>query len=121
MRISDWSSDVCSSDLTHLGQAGGALRPALLRQYVNRAAERVARLQLRPDYLERVYRDRATAFDRVSRLFTSVNPDLPLQRGRSEEHTSELQSLMRITYAVFCLKKKILRWNRCQSQRHKRQ
>src|SRR3546814_6990568 len=81
MRISDWSSDVCSSDLTHLGQAGGALRPALLRQYVNRAAERVARLQLRPDYLERVYRDRATAFDRVSRLFTSVNPDLPLQRG----------------------------------------
>src|SRR3546814_3028818 len=52
MRISDWSSDVCSSDL-----------------------------QLRPDYLERVYRDRATAFDRVSRLFTSVNPDLPLQRG----------------------------------------
>ncbi|PNQ00648.1 exodeoxyribonuclease VII large subunit [Sphingobium sp. SA916] len=65
----------------HLGQAGGALRPALLRQYVNRAAERVGRLRLRPDYLERVYKDRATAFDRVSRLFTSVNPDLPLQRG----------------------------------------
>ncbi|PJG48042.1 exodeoxyribonuclease VII large subunit [Sphingobium sp. LB126] len=65
----------------HLGQAGGALRPALLRQYVSRAAERVARLQLRPDYLARVYQDRATAFDRVSRLFTSVDPDLPLARG----------------------------------------
>jgi len=65
----------------HLGQAGGALRPALLRQYVSRAAERVDRLRLRPDYLERVYQDRATAFDRVSRLFTSVDPDLPLQRG----------------------------------------
>nr|WP_087574704.1 exodeoxyribonuclease VII large subunit [Sphingomonas sp. CDS-1] len=65
----------------HLGQAGGALRPALLRQYVSRAAERVDRLRLRPDYLTRVYQDRATTFDRVSRLFTSVNPDLPLQRG----------------------------------------
>ncbi|WP_022682366.1 exodeoxyribonuclease VII large subunit [Sphingobium bisphenolivorans] len=66
---------------THLSQASGALRPALLRQYVNRAKERVERLQLRPDYLARVYRDRATAFDRLARLFLSVNPDLPLQRG----------------------------------------
>src|SRR3546814_8339419 len=33
-------------------------------------------------------------------------PSLPSERGRSEEHTSELQSLMRISYAVFCLKKK---------------
>ncbi|WP_176592350.1 exodeoxyribonuclease VII large subunit [Sphingobium sp. EM0848] len=65
----------------HLGQASGALRPALLRQYVSRATERVDRLRLRPDYLERAYKDRATAFDRVSRLFTSVNPDLPLARG----------------------------------------
>src|SRR3546814_7867355 len=35
-----------------------------------------------------------------------VRPDLARQRERSEEHTSELQSLMRISYAVFCLKKK---------------
>src|SRR3546814_3194774 len=34
----------------------------------------------------------------------------PHQPGRSEEHTSELQSLMRISYAVFCLKKKTHRW-----------
>jgi exodeoxyribonuclease VII large subunit len=65
----------------HLGQASGALRPALLRQYVSRAAERVDRLRLRPDYLERALRDRRAAFDGLSRLFASVNPDLPLQRG----------------------------------------
>ncbi|HEX7874970.1 MAG TPA: exodeoxyribonuclease VII large subunit [Sphingobium sp.] len=65
----------------HLAQAGGALRPALLRQTLNRAAERLDRLKLRPDYLRRVHEDRATAFDRLSRLFVSLNPDLPLQRG----------------------------------------
>ncbi|HUD91990.1 exodeoxyribonuclease VII large subunit [Sphingobium sp.] len=65
----------------HLGQAGGALRPALLRQHVTRASERLDRLKLRPDYLSRALSDRATAFDRVSRHFASLNPDLPLQRG----------------------------------------
>jgi exodeoxyribonuclease VII large subunit len=55
--------------------------PALLQQYLNRAKERLDRLRLRPDYLTRVFHDRATAFDRLSRLFVSVNPDLPLQRG----------------------------------------
>lgn len=65
----------------HLGQAGGALRPALLRQHVTRAGERLDRLRLRPDYLSRALSDRATAFDRVSRHLASLNPDLPLQRG----------------------------------------
>jgi exodeoxyribonuclease VII large subunit len=65
----------------HLGQAGGALRPALLRQHVARAGERLDRLKLRPDYLARVLSDRAIAFDRVSRHFASLDPDLPLQRG----------------------------------------
>ncbi|QGP80308.1 exodeoxyribonuclease VII large subunit [Sphingobium sp. CAP-1] len=65
----------------HLGQAGGALRPALLRQHVARAGERLDRLRLRPDYLTRALADRATAFDRVSRHFASLDPDLPLQRG----------------------------------------
>ncbi|WP_150290190.1 exodeoxyribonuclease VII large subunit [Sphingobium estronivorans] len=73
----------------HLGQASGALRPALLQHYVSRAKERVGHLQLRPDYLERVYRDRATAFDRISRLFTSVDPDLPLQRGFARVMTGD--------------------------------
>jgi exodeoxyribonuclease VII large subunit len=65
----------------HLGQAGGALRPALLRQYLNRGKERLDRLRLRPDYLTRVFHAQVTAFDSLSRLFASVNPDLPLQRG----------------------------------------
>jgi exodeoxyribonuclease VII large subunit len=66
---------------THLSQAGGALRPALLQQYVSRAKERVDRLKLRPDYLARVLAERSTAFDRLSRLFVSLDPDRPLQRG----------------------------------------
>ena len=65
----------------HLAQAAGALRPAVLRQTLTRASERLDRLRLRPDYLARVHHDRATAFDRLSRLFVSLNPDLPLQRG----------------------------------------
>ena len=65
----------------HLGQAGGALRPALLHQHVARASERLDRLRLRPDYLVRAHRDCATAFDRVSRHFASLDPDLPLRRG----------------------------------------
>lgn len=65
----------------HLAQAGGALRPALLRQTLARATERLDRLKLRPDYLRRVADDRTIAFDRLSRLFVSLNPDLPLQRG----------------------------------------
>lgn len=65
----------------HLGQAGGALRPALLQQYVVRAGERLDRLQLRPDYLQRALSERAVAFDRVSRHFASLDPDRPLQKG----------------------------------------
>src|SRR3546814_1877367 len=98
MRISDWSSDVCSSDLPalkclpgkHLAEgqhdladvAGGfhqGVRPGGLGQ---REAGRH-------------HRGDAAGLEQ--------GPDLLL---RSEEHTSELQSLMRISYAVFCLKKK---------------
>lgn len=85
----DQLSDALGSGLRHriadaraqLGQAGGALRPALLQQYLQRASERLDRLRPRPDYLARVYRDRATALDRVSRHFASLDPDLPLARG----------------------------------------
>src|SRR3546814_5066177 len=48
----------------------------------------------------------------VSKSSFQVSPG---SRKRSEEHTSELQSLMRISYAVFCLKKKKQRYNRKQS------
>src|SRR3546814_9008432 len=76
MRISDWSSDVCSSDLTPAdGFAGGEHR--------SRAGGSAARF-LRAGGCRGRYE----------------------RQSRSEEHTSELQSLMRISYAVFCLKKK---------------
>ena len=64
-----------------LGQAGGALRPPLLERLLERSKERLDRLRLRPDYLARLHHERATAFDRMSRLFVSLDPDLPLQRG----------------------------------------
>lgn len=65
----------------HLAQSGGALRPGLLNQYLSQARERLDRLRLRPDYLTRAHADRAMTFDRLSRHFASLDPDLPLQRG----------------------------------------
>src|SRR3546814_1897586 len=110
MRISDWSSDVCSSDLRTLqGDEGGrrvesADRPAPRRPRPRGAADRAAaspgaRGRPRP----RVQREIPALHHRRG--------DPPPRagqtgEGRSEEHTSELQSLMRISYAVFCLKKK---------------
>src|SRR3546814_2672986 len=93
MRISDWSSDVCSSDLTvQIDRAGDAFR------------ERLSfRIEVAPPDKRSIRR----------RYFHGhANPILDRLAAcayafRSEEHTSELQSLMRISYAVFCLKKKI--------------
>lgn len=66
---------------THMERTGGALRPALLRQHLARASERLDRLRLAPETLNRIYRDRTGALDRVARHLASLNPDLPLQRG----------------------------------------
>src|SRR3546814_10910825 len=94
MRISDWSSDVCSSDLSTLPDFTGVERGAL-----------AGRLLLAPSVqaLE-------SAFDAAKYGELPPQPALeiviPSLADRSEEHTSELQSLMRISYAVFCLKKK---------------
>src|SRR3546814_5197786 len=89
MRISDWSSDVCSSDLR--------LRTALRRHHRGQVGEllRLEREQLIAR-LRRLQRAACRLTGRHQRV----------DRHRSEEHTSELQSLMRISYAVFCLKKK---------------
>src|SRR3546814_5243102 len=109
MRISVWSSDVCASDLdpdavqpfsapgpwpwrrkTRQAEAR-AVHPPLVRGRLQRLAER-----LRPQpWL------RAAASLRRAAAHLRHHP-----ADRSEEHTSELQSLMRISYAVFCLKKK---------------
>src|SRR3546814_4087690 len=124
MRISDWSSDVCSSDLAH-GPHGieGDLRIAL-RQLADAAAGPAER----PGVDHRRGRARigeaaadGDAAEHLLRADVADDDLLPLRRhlrhlpaadleheegvGRSEEHTSELQSLMRISYAVFCLKK----------------
>src|SRR3546814_6308679 len=110
MRISDWSSDVCSSDLLapigHRQRRLGA-RPedmAVLglfdRQFmaVRRGGNGIESRVERPGFLEigTPARKRKEGIQGAS----------VAARGRSEEHTSELQSLMRKSYAVFCLKKK---------------
>src|SRR3546814_2611967 len=113
MRISDWSSDVCSSDLVVQpgAQLGHALREragaALAHQPADQVVElgygeqsRVAgvELQVEPGLLQAAGLQRPAA---------GLEPHGgAVVEQRSEEHTSELQSLMRNSYAVFCLKKK---------------
>src|SRR3546814_7693713 len=128
MRISDWSSDVCSSDLrldgdldVHVAERLGAqhrhalaLEAELLvrlrarrhgdlgtagadRRHLDTAAER------RRDHRQRdaAVDVGAVALEQAMRRHREKDVEI----ARSEEHTSELQSLMRISYAVFCLKK----------------
>src|SRR3546814_4453828 len=118
MRISDWSSDVCSSDLDHDDQqhaddaAGGVSPAAAVRPGGYRADQDEDQddQQNRADGhgVPPVNRGPAGAA-RASSGITRPPIGRSLYRQhhlRSEEHTSELQSLMRISYAVFCLKKK---------------
>src|SRR3546814_1899304 len=94
MRISDWSSDVCSSDLSGLRMKLPDTNRRLARWSKNTSSG------TRPGT--------ATTRHPVARISRSDNSSKSGIPGlRSEEHTSELQSLMRISYAVFCLKKKI--------------
>src|SRR3546814_4593850 len=106
MRIKDWSSDVCSSDLDF--QTKLKMEEELVR--ILQEEEKTVML-ITHDIAEAV-----SVSDRV--LVCSSRPgrikaelSLPFSKGhtpeeRSEEHTSELQSLMRISYAVFCLQTK---------------
>src|SRR3546814_1544653 len=120
MRISDWSSDVCSSDLYGLEEAvaDGYLVPPRAQS----VPVKFVREGIRYDELSEEEKEHWESLDwgdydelpdeihasKVNkRLFNEHTVDLMLQHlMRSEEHTSELQSLMRISYAVFCLKKK---------------
>src|SRR3546814_6196844 len=114
MRISDWSSDVCSSDLAPV-HAESRFCPdiehdpdrffgvAMLRRHEpariicpDRQDREIDRPEARADIAE----DIARAIAGVARKID------PLAGGRSDKHTSELQSIMRLSYAVFCLKKK---------------
>src|SRR3546814_9061603 len=111
MRISDWSSDVCSSDLRqsfsraeHVAGAEGVARDRIFDRgddEVEADLEVVRHHQ--PGQRERM---RRAAHILLHQLHRCGGLDIE----RSEEHTSELQSLMRISYAVFCLKKKKLEY-----------
>src|SRR3546814_2912374 len=109
MRISDWSSDVCSSDL----KAIGMMKVGLARRMHERpiAFGAVELLDHRGQRELRADVGKDTGLDAQGiALLAALGDHFPrceLVRTRSEEHTSELQSLMRISYAVFCLKKKI--------------
>src|SRR3546814_9671540 len=108
MRISDWSSDVCSSDLT-------TTKYVTLGGFVHLSFDDKGNIT-NTEHGAAVFGD-ATSYLQVpvkgtghydgDFLATMINQEstgnVPV---RSEEHTSELQSLMRISYAVFCLKKK---------------
>src|SRR3546814_7430383 len=97
MRISDWSSDVCSSDLER-EEEQPEQQPKIR---IERPADRDERT-----VHSSAHRKGQTANDSMGVGCDGVPVDL-VAASRSEEHTSELQSLMRISYAVFCLKKKI--------------
>src|SRR3546814_1576383 len=103
MRISDWGSDVCSSDLA--GVAGGALDDDAA------GPQRATLLGILDDRPGGAVLHRATGILELG-LAEDLAAGLLGQLARSEEHTSELQSLMRISYAVFCLKKKNYNINR---------
>src|SRR3546814_9419488 len=123
MRISDWSSDVCSSDLAddaaareeHHGQqdeaehelpaVGPAADESLQQDEESGAGERPEEA---PDAAEDDEDDdlAGTLPRQHRRADETVQLGKERAGERSEEHTSELQSLMRISYAVFCLKKK---------------
>src|SRR3546814_7246513 len=102
MRISDWSSDVCSSDLAGIH---GARR--MLRHHADHAAGIDATGQ---EGAERHVGHEAD-LHRFAHPLAQLDAGVVLFQARvrlearSEEHTSELQSLMRISYDVFCLKK----------------
>src|SRR3546814_10366478 len=143
MRISDWSSDVCSSDLVtnRVAFVTGAARGLglatatrflddgwrvvmldILDDELAQAAKNLGKpemvLPLRADVSDPgMVRDAVqkvkTQFGRIDALVNNAGIaifkpmlEVTLEDWRSEEHTSELQSLMRISYAVFCLKQK---------------
>src|SRR3546814_7326495 len=92
MRISDWSSDVCSSDLVR----------RLLADIAGKQAEMLPQSR----WVGRDFADAARAMHEGRTAEDMIHGQAsPEEARRSEEHTSELQSLMRISYAVFCLKK----------------
>src|SRR3546814_7973486 len=96
MRISDWSSDVCSSDLAYPEPPGFREQPMPEGASFDPA---LGEFILPYDAVRAAPSPDAMLLDFLTATYVAA-------ADRSEEHTSELQSLMRISYAVFCLKKK---------------
>src|SRR3546814_10025337 len=106
MRISDWSSDVCSSDLC-------ARSPT----YRESDGPRILSMTFDPNQrairpnepLEALVKQQTAVLEKILEKLEEISGIMVDTTGtmieRSEEHTSELQSLMRISYAVFCLQK----------------
>src|SRR3546814_10870143 len=106
MRISDWSSDVCSSDLPALD--AGATRLLLDNMDAPTLARAVAQVAGRvpTEASGGVRLDTIRAIAETGVTYISVGRLTQSAPARSDEHTSELQSLMRHSSAVFCLNKK---------------
>src|SRR3546814_9729337 len=103
MRISDWSSDVCSSDLRYLPSAfcDGVRPTASTGSFAGACGS--------GSWLRKNAHPQISRPIPASMMITKASDHMIFSAVgwlRSEEHTSELQSLMRISYAVFCLKKK---------------
>src|SRR3546814_10881546 len=122
MRISDWSSDVCSSDLQGIGRAI-ALRLAKDGAHIAIVDVNDRKMSAVAEEVKALGR-KATTFkaDVTKRddVYAAIDH---AEESRPEEHTSELQSIMRTSYAVLCLKTKILntktnqlRHNTCDEQ-----
>src|SRR3546814_10244188 len=95
MRISDWSSDVCSSDLSCIDN-----RPLRFAEWDMMRPQTVS-VSATPGTWE-MDRTQGVFAEQVIRPTGLIDPPVEI-KPRSEEHTSELQSLMRTSYAVFCL------------------
>src|SRR3546814_7681997 len=124
MRISDWSSDVCSSDLAQKRVESVQDVPIAVTALSQKALEE-QKIEGGPDIMRAVpnltfSKSNFTGYNLSIRgvgtksisatsdpgVAIAFNNSAMIHNRRSEEHTSELQSLMRISYAVFCLKKK---------------
>src|SRR3546814_9381883 len=138
MRISDWSSDVCSSDLptvnltldskgarifrdvtrNNIGKRmaivlvengkGQVVTAPVIRSEIPGGHVQISGSMSAQEAADTALLLRAGALAAPMKIIEerTIGPSLGADNIRSEEHTSELQSLMRISYAVFCLKKK---------------
>src|SRR3546814_10572413 len=101
MRISDWSSDVCSSDLRACSVLDKLVAAVEAKGWTLDSTEQGYAIVADGETVGLMIEEK---LDRVPHIVTAAELKEKAEY-RSEEHTSELQSLMRISYAVFCLKK----------------